>query len=434
MAKEIYIAGSKYDYVSGSYEETVDPDPDNFDVVLPQKYTIADDAQILFKRDGVNVFSGIAEKKVLGFGESGEEMKLSGRSSIIRLIPRVTGREVYEVEPADIVKSLLQPSKDIATTGWIATASVNNADAPKAIDRNYSTWWSTTPYNQETGQWIKVNLGSIKKICRVVVRHTPEKYARNWKIETSINDVDWAERASKTNYNAKFIDKTFSQDGVGIDAQYVRIYITANYAIDWDVEEIWVYEPDGDIAIKPHPTDLNEYGSPIKVRFDYENRLNALARLAKIIDWEFWVDGDDKLHFKQQRGQTRSITFSSGNNARIISREIDRSKIRKKVILLGRGEGINQLIVTRTAGGYVTGDPEIAVAEKDMIDTTAMQKRGDAILADLQNPVERIALEVLDIASGLAFEVGDTVTVTDTHTGLSGTYRIHVVRRRWGGD
>jgi len=62
-----------------------------------------------------------------------------------------------------------------------------------------------------------------------------------------------------------------------------------------------------------------------------------------------------------------------------------------------------------------------------------MQKRGDAILADLQNPVQRIGLEVLDTASGLAFEVGDTVTVTDAHTGLSGTYRIHVVRRRWGG-
>jgi len=432
MAKEIYIAGSKYDYVSASYEETVDPDPDNFDVVLPEKYTITDDAQVLFKRDGVNVFSGIAEKKVLGFGESGEEMRLSGRSSIIRLIPRVTGREVYEVEPADIGRSLLQPSKDLATTGWTATASVNNGDAPKAIDRNYSTWWSTTPYNQETGQWIKVNLGSLKKICRVVVRHTPLKYARNWKIETSINDVDWTERASKTGYNARFIDKTFSQDGVGIDAQYVRIYITAPYASDWDVEEIWVYEPDGDIAIEPHPNDFNEYGSPIKVRFDYENRLNALARLSKIINWEFWVDGDDKLHFKQQRGQTRAITFASGSNVRIITNETDRSKIRKKVILLGRGEGINQLIVTMTAAGYQVGDPEIAVPEKDMIDTTAMEKRADAILADLQNAIQRIGLEVLDTYSGLAFEVGDTVTVTDEHTGLSGQYRIHVVRRRWG--
>jgi len=432
MAKEIYIAGTKYDYVSGSYEETVDPDPDNFDVVLPQKYTIADDAQVLFKRDGVNVFSGIAEKKTLGWGENAEEMKLSGRSSIIQLIKRVTGREVYEVEPADIVKSLLQPSKDLATTGWTATASVNNGDAPKAIDRNYSTWWSTSPYNQEAGQWIKVDLGSVKKICRVVVRHTPEKYARNWKIQTSTNDVDWVDRASKTNYNARFIDKTFSFDGVGVDARYVRIYITAAYAIDWDVEEIWIYEPDGDIAIQPHETDLNEYGSPIKVRYDYENRLNALARLSKIIDWEFWSDGDDKLHFKQQRGQTRSVTFASGSNARIISNETDRSKIRKKVILLGRGEGINQLIVTRTAGGYVTGDPEIAVPEKDMIDTTAMEKRADAILADLQNAIQRIGLEVLDTYSGLAFEVGDTVTVTDSHTGLSGQYRIHVVRRRWG--
>ena len=432
MAKEIYIAGAKYDYVSASYEETVDPDPDNFDVVLPQKYTIADDAQVLFKRDGANVFSGIAEKKVLGFGESGEEMKLSGRSSIIRLIPRVTGREVYEVEPADTAKSLLQPSEDLATAGWTATASVNNGDAPKAIDRNYSTWWSTSPYNQTTGQWIKVDMGSIKKICRVVVRHTPEKYARNWKIETSTNDVDWTERASKTNYNARFIDKTFSFDGVGVDARYVRIYITADYAIDWDVEEIWIYEPDGNIAIEPHPTDLNEYGSPIKVRFDYENRLNALARLAKIIDWEFWSDGDDKLHFKQQRGQTRSITFASGSNARIISNETDRSKIRKKVILLGRGEGINQLKVERTAAGYQTGDPEIAVPEKDMIDTTAMEKRADAILADLKDPIQRIGLEVLDTASGLAFEVGDTVTVTDSNTGLSGQYRIHVVRRKWG--
>jgi len=432
MAKEIWIAGSKYDYVSGSYTETVDPDPDNFDVVLPEKKTININDQVIFKRDGVNVFSGLVDKKILGFGESGEDMKLSGRSSIIRVAKRITDREVYEVEPADIAKSLLQPSKDLATTGWTATASVNNGDAPKAIDRNYSTWWSTTPYNQEAGQWIKVDLGSTKKICRVVVRHTPTKYARNWKIETSTNDVDWTERASKTNYNARFIDKTFSFDGVGIDARYVRIYITAAYGIDWDVEEIWVYEPNGDIGIDPHPTDFSEYGSPIKVRFDYENRLNALAKLVKIIDWEFWSDGDDKLHFKQQRGQTRSITFASGVNARIISNETDGMKVYKKVVLLGRGEGINQLKVERTAAGYQTGDPEIAVPEKDMIDTTAMEKRADAILADLQNAIQRIGLEVLDTASGLAFEVGDTVTVTDSHTGLSGQYRIQLVRRKWG--
>jgi len=434
MAKEIWIAGSKYDYVSASYEEAVDPDPDNFDVQLPEKKTININDQAIFKRDGVNVFSGLIEKKILGLGESGEEMKLSGRSSIIRLTKRVTGREVYEVEPADIVKSLLQPSLDIATTGWTATASVNNGDAPKAIDRDYNTWWSTTPQNQAEGQWIKVDLGSIKKICRVVVRHTPEKYARNWKIETSTNDVDWTERASKTNYNARFIDKTFSFDGVGVDARYVRIYITAPYATDWDVEEIWVYEPDGDIGIDPHPTDFLEYGSPIKLRFDYENRLNALAKLVKIIDWEFWSDGDDKLHFKQQRGQVRAVTFASGINVNVVTNESDGMKVYKKVILLGRGEGINQLMVARTAVGYVTGDPEIAVAEKDMIDETAMGKRADAILADVKDPIQRIGLEVLDTASGLAFEVGDTVTVTDPHTGLSGQFRIVLITRRWAGS
>jgi len=432
MAKEIWIAGSKYDYVSASYEETVDPDPDNFDVQLPEKETVSIGDQVLFKRDGVNVFSGLVEKKILGFGESAEETKLSGRSSIIRVAKRVTDREVYEVEPADIAKSLLQPSKDIATTGWTATASVNNGDAPKAIDRNFSTWWSTTPYNQEAGQWIKVDLGSIKKICRVVVRHTPEKYARNWKIETSTNDADWIERASKTNYNARFIDKTFSFDGVGVDARYVRIYITAGYAIDWDVEEIWVYEPNGDIGIDPHPTDFSEYGSPIKVRFDYENRLNALAKLVKIIDWEFWSDGDDKLHFKQQRGQVRDVTFAAGVNIGVISNEYDGTRVYKKVILLGRGEGINQLKVERTAAGYQTGDPEIAVPEKDMIDTTAMEKRADAILADLKDAIQRIAVDVLDTYTGQAFEVGDIVTVTDPHTGLSGQHRIHLVRRKWG--
>jgi len=317
---------------------------------------------------------------------------------------------------------------------WTGSASVNSGDAYKTFDRNFSTWWSTTPANQINGQWIKIDLSKLQKICRIVVRHTPDKFVRNNKIETSPDDSVWTERASKTNNPCKILDETFSFDGVGVECRYVRITCTADYAIDWDIEEIYVYGPDGSSGLEPSTTagEFADYGSSIRIRFDYENRLNALAKIAKIIGWEFWVDADDKVHLKQQRGQTRSITFAVGTNVEMTSRDID-DKIANWIVLLGRGEGVNQLVVIRKDQASIDtyGKRMLPVPEKDMIDAGAMIKRADEVLANMKNPIEAIGLNVLDTGSGLTFEAGDTVTITDTHTGLSGSYRLLSVKRRW---
>jgi len=587
MANTIEINSVEYPYVTASYEQSVDPNPDTFEVELHKKYGIAAGSTVVFKRDGVAVFKGIVRKRPLGFDlKSYEKEVISGWDTLIKLADLTTQRELFETEPSDIARALLQPcalhswkddkfdtskwsfegtgshssDNDVLTvnntggagisvaskrtalviypgqaqfallrlygtadakynvrlicsdgsqydvmaspaaspstyevkvhdlsnavlvvgegsvlgktiiavklithkdveasvtnyfdyiifsssiqTGqspldepkWTGSASVNSADAYKTFDRDLNTWWSTTPNNQTAGQWLKIDLSKLQKICRVVIRHTPDKYVRNYKIETSSNDIDYTERASKTNNPCKIIDETFSFDGVGVECRYIKITCTVDYAIDWDIEEIWVYGPDGSSGLEPSTTagEFADYGSSIKVRFDYENRLNAFAKVVKIIGWEFWVDANDKVHFKQQRGQTRSITFEVGTNVEMTSRDVD-DKIANWIILLGRGEGVSQLAVVRKDQTSIDayGKRMLPVSEKDMIDAAAMIKRADEILADMKDPIEAIGLNVLDTGSGLTFEAGDTVTITDPHTGLSGSYRLLSVTRRW---
>ena len=590
MANTIEINGTPYYYVTAGYEQTVDPNPDTFEVELERKYGIAANSIVVFKRDGTAVFRGIVRKRPLGFGlQSYEKEVISGFDTLIKLSDLITQRELFETEPSDIARALLQPCaihqwkddkfdtakwafdagtgvgsqssdndvltltntggsgtyvfskrtalaiypgqaqfflarlyggadakykirficsdgsqydvesgwpatpdswtvklydlsnavlvsgegsilgktiieirlytyKDVAgsvsnyfdylifstsiQTGqspldeekWAGSASVNSADAWKTFDRDLNTWWSTSPANQTNGQWLKIDLSKLQKICRVVVQHTPDKYVRNYKIETSPDNSVWTERASKTNNPCKIIDETFSFDGVGVECRYVRITCTADYAIDWDVEEIYVYGPDGSSGLEPSSTggEFADYGSSIKVRFDYENRLNAFAKIAKIIGWEFWVDADDKVHFKEQRGQSRAITFTVGTNVELTSRDID-DKIGNWIVLLGRGEGVNQLVVVRKDQTSIDtyGKRMLPVSEKDMIDAGAMIKRADEILASMKDPVEAVGLNVLDTGVGLTFEAGDTVTITDPHTGLSGSNRLLSVTRRW---
>jgi len=49
---------------------------------------------------------------------------------------------------------------------------------------------------------------------------------------------------------------------------------------------------------------------------EYESRFEALKRLAELVNAEWWVDAEGKLHFKRERGQDRSaqVKLKAGEN------------------------------------------------------------------------------------------------------------------------
>ena len=98
----------------------------------------------------------------------------------------------------------------------------------------------------------------------------------------------------------------------------------------------------------------SDYGN-ITLRFEYANRLKALAKLAEAINYEWSVTQDseyndyfniDELLPNSTRATTPQETFTiTGANANcyLTSKEKDISNMANKVDVLGYGDGINQL-------------------------------------------------------------------------------------------
>ena len=89
----------------------------------------------------------------------------------------------------------------------------------------------------------------------------------------------------------------------------------------------------------------------ISMRFEYANRLNALAKTADAIDYYWWVSqtsGDDYnadyLNLASNQGETSSQkTFAIGSTSTKTTQEKDIMNVVNYVYGLGYGDGVNQL-------------------------------------------------------------------------------------------
>lgn len=219
------------------------------------------------KRDDVSFFKGMLEVINPTMDESGAIKVVSGRHVKTRLwrkwiesyLGDANWRSYY---PNKIVEFLLHPSHsdeptlDTATyrkmgygidsDGWTCTASVNNGDADLVSDRLETVGWDSG-INQANGQWIKIDLGSAKDICGVRISNRSlrtEEYVRSYKVETSLNDADWTEKATKTGNKAISIVESWTS----ASARYIKVTCTGAFADHWTISNIFVYESDGEIS------------------------------------------------------------------------------------------------------------------------------------------------------------------------------------------
>jgi hypothetical protein len=121
----------------------------------------------------------------------------------IRFTPRGT---IDKVTPTHAGPAFIQgraEARNLAATAVVtASSQVDDAHGPgRVVDDNYATFWSSAPGDKSP--WIQLDLGSVKKISRQLLR--PE-YA--WKpyhlaVESSVDGATWTRLAdySKTPFS-----------------------------------------------------------------------------------------------------------------------------------------------------------------------------------------------------------------------------------------
>jgi hypothetical protein len=320
----------------------------------------------------------------------------------------------------------------VYNTTRTASASHNSGYAKYAIDAIFNTFWNANA-SQRAGMWFQIDLGTvISNVTKVGVYQDSNDYARNYKIDVSADGVNWTTVGSKSGNYKPTILHFFSPRNV----RYVKITITAGDSHDWKIKEIFAGVNDGAPIISNF--DLDEYGSVVTMRFDYERRLTACKRVAEICNYDFWIDVDGKAYFKQKRGSDKSaeIKFESYRNCELVRRVLDARDIINKVTVLGQGEYLNQLKATaeNPASQAAYGVHEAVIVEKDIIDLKALQLIANTIINECKEPTEEISLEVNDTFRTGSWGVGDYVYVSDAKTGLAGKYRVFTVTRKFSDE
>ncbi len=125
-------------------------------------------------------------------------------------------------------------------TGWVASASVSDADvASNAIDGNENTRFSTGAA-QAAGQWFEVNMQAAATFSEVTIDAGPSTgdYPRGYTVSVSNDGASWTQVAAGTG-TAQLITVTFPPQ----TAQYIQITQTQSGATAnwWSIAELNVY-------------------------------------------------------------------------------------------------------------------------------------------------------------------------------------------------
>jgi hypothetical protein len=130
------------------------------------------------------------------------------------------------------------------------SASRTEAGFPSAfaVDGDaQNTFWSSGVVSADSVVWLRVDIGSVQLVGRVVIVWKGTNYTRNYEIQVSNNDVDWATvYSTKAGAGAKE-DFLFPQ----ILARYVRLAMTAGLKSSYRIYELELYS--GGLTAPPLP-------------------------------------------------------------------------------------------------------------------------------------------------------------------------------------
>jgi len=153
--------------------------------------------------------------------------------------------------------------------------------------------------------------------------------------------------------------------------------------------------------------------------------------------WEWWVDLSKNVHFEDRRGSPKpEISFVKGTNLEGVAKEGKTSGVVSRTRIVGKSESKKQDEVSSEWKVNDEGQDDLGtffeevesskrVSDKDTADVIAnvkVQNEGE--------PEEVFTVKVSnDTYNPLAYVVGDDVTITDSLTEMSGTYRIMAINK-----
>lgn len=185
---------------------------------------------------------------------------------------------------------------------------------------------------------------------------------------------------------------------------------------------------------------INTYGSNVKVRKDRQTRLAYIKRIAQQIGWEFKVNLNDTLDFKSTIGSDKSsnIQITIGSNGEALDWSEDLAYVRNRLYAFGKGDSEDNRVtlpnpgyVENTASQNSYGVREDVIIAKDISDSNVLLTLANSVLNKLKDPAYTYAVRLIDTYSTNAYDVGDTIHLTDSATGVNGNFRIYEIHARY---
>ena len=166
------------------------------------------------------------------------------------------------------------------------------------------------------------------------------------------------------------------------------------------------------------------YGS-IDFRAENMTRLQALAKLAKLIGYDWWPSYPsdvDTFNIDTRKGSSTSVktfyTYGTNQNCAAVKRLKDKSQLWNAVTVLGYGDGTNQVMsseYTDATSISTWGRHEKVWTDKTLRTVSECNSLAQKILNDHKDPINKFTLKIHDVREILPdlVEVGDQVTIYD---------------------
>jgi len=168
-------------------------------------------------------------------------------------------------------------------TEFTMTASTSIDGAPSnVIDHDYNTRWSTGA-GQTAGQWLEIDMGSIKNISQVEYETTAtDDYPAEYKLYISTNGTDYTLVDQGLGFGYKMVMLTDNQP-----ARYIKLeQVGENPNNWWSVSEINVYS-ETPIQLEPGSEDYKNPSLSIDVRVaDLLSRMTLQEKIGQMLQVE----------------------------------------------------------------------------------------------------------------------------------------------------
>lgn len=168
--------------------------------------------------------------------------------------------------------------------------------------------------------------------------------------------------------------------------------------------------------------------------FDRENALRILQTWCEDYGYEFYVDGEKKLHFARQLGQTKNVVLKRTSTMNVQRLSDNADEIKNVVTCLGAGSGSAQLQVVLRDEESIQAYGELPGVFQDTSCETleSLTTAGQKYLAANAWPKEEFMVTSVPVWEMEDFGLYDTVTVVDPLRGVKTSARILDEERKLG--